>query len=113
MQMCTYNRKHLLGRALEALFNQDFAKDEYEIILVDDGSSDGTGDYVRSIQEQAPCRLVYLHQEHSGFGLARGRNLGIRHARGAIILFIDDDIVASPQLLAEHVATHKKHHDHV
>jgi len=111
VQMCTYNRKHLLGRALEALFKQNFPADQYEIILVDDGSTDGTGDYVRSID--APCRLTYLWQEHRGFGLARGRNLGIKHAKGHIILFVDDDIVASPNLLAEHVATHERHPDHV
>lgn len=111
VQMCTYNRKHLLGRALAALFNQDFPPDQYEIILVDDGSTDGTEEFVKSLD--APCRLTYLWQEHRGFGLARGRNLGIRHARGHIVLFVDDDIVASPRLLAEHVATHEKHPDHV
>ncbi len=111
VQMCTYNRKHLLGRALEALFHQNFPRDEYEILLVDDGSTDGTEEYVRSLA--APCRLTYLWQEHRGFGLARGRNLGIRKARGPIVLFVDDDIVASPNLLAEHVATHHKHLDHV
>lgn len=113
VQMCTYNRKHLLGRALEALFAQDLPKDEYEVLLVDDGSDDGTADYVKGIQGSAPCTLHYLHQEHRGFGLARGRNLGIRNAQGPIVLFIDDDIVASPQLLSEHVKSHTSHPDHV
>ena len=113
VQMCTYNRRHLLGRALEALFAQDMPKDSYEILLVDDGSTDGTGEYAQQLAATAPCRLVYLHQEHRGFGLARGRNLGIRHAQGPIVLFIDDDIVASPQLLSEHVKTHAAHADHV
>ncbi len=100
--MCTYNRKHLLGRALEALFNQNFPRDEYEIVLVDDGSTDGTGEFVRTLKP--PCKLEYIYQPNSG--LAHGRNQGIRHANGHIILFIDDDIVASSNLLAEHVKTH-------
>lgn len=107
--MCTYNRRHLLERALGALFEQTLPKDQYEIVLVDDGSTDGTGDYVKTLDP--PCALTYIHQENSG--LARGRNQGIRHANGHIILFIDDDIVASPDLLAEHVKTHERHMDHV
>lgn len=109
VQMCTYNRKQLLERALQALFNQDFPKDEFEIVLVDDGSPDGTGDYVKSLNP--PVKLKYLYQENSG--LAKGRNNGIRNASGHIILFIDDDIVASPNLLKEHVDTHERHPDHV
>jgi glycosyltransferase involved in cell wall biosynthesis len=111
VQMCTYNRRHLLERALKALFNQNFPKNEFEIVLVDDGSTDGTGEYIKTVLPTAPCRITYIHQENSG--LAHGRNQGIRHARGHIILFIDDDIVASPNLLAEHVATHEKYPDHV
>lgn len=107
--MCTYNRKFLLERALAALFEQDLPPDQYEIVLVDDGSTDGTGDYVRTLAP--PCHFTYVHQENSG--LAHGRNQGIRRARGEIVLFIDDDIVASPQLLAEHVKTHEQHPDQV
>jgi len=107
--MCTYNRKKLLERALEALFAQRFPKDQYEIVLIDDGSTDGTGEYVKSLDP--PCPLTYVHQQNSG--LAKGRNQGIRHANGQIVLFIDDDIVASPNLLAEHVKTHERHMDHV
>lgn len=107
--MCTYNRKRLLERALTALFNQNFPKDQYEIVLIDDGSTDGTGEYVKTLDP--PCPMTYIHQQNSG--LAKGRNQGIRHANGQIILFIDDDIVASPNLLAEHVKTHEQHMDHV
>lgn len=107
--MCTYNRRHLLERALTALFNQNFPKDQYEIVLVDDGSTDGTGDYVKTLDP--PCKLTYIYQKNSG--LAKGRNEGIRHANGHVILFIDDDIVASPYLLAEHVRTHDRYMDHV
>lgn len=109
VQMCTYNRKHLLAKALDALFRQNFPKDEYEIVLIDDGSTDGTGDFVKTLSP--PCRLVYHYQENSG--LTRGRNKGVKLANGHIVLFVDDDIIACPNLLAEHVRTHERFMDHV
>lgn len=109
VQMCTYNRRHLLGKALEALFAQNLAHDKYEIVLIDDGSTDGTREFVNSLNP--PCRLVYHHQINSG--LTAGRNKGIELASGRIMLFIDDDIIASPNLLAEHLRTHHRFPEHV
>jgi glycosyltransferase involved in cell wall biosynthesis len=105
VQICTFNRRDLLVKALEALFRQDYPPDAFEIVLVDDGSGDGTGEAVKALNP--PCALNYLYQENAG--LATARNKGIRAARGEIVLFVDDDIMASESLLSEHVKTHRAH----
>lgn len=109
VQICSYNRKDILKRSLEALFNQDFPAGEFEIIVVDDGSADGTGDMVKALN--APCGFKYIRQEH--LGLSIGRNKGIREAKGKYVLFVDDDIISDKNLLKEHLKTHQKYPDSV
>jgi glycosyltransferase involved in cell wall biosynthesis len=104
VQLCTFNRRNLVRRSLDALFGLDFPASDYEIVLVDDGSSDGTEEMVSELRP--PCRLVYQRQENSG--LAAARNVGIRHSDGEVVLFIDDDIIADPGLLAAHWASHER-----
>lgn len=105
VQICTYNRRALLGRVMQALFAQDLDPALYEIVLVDDGSSDGTyEDVIRSLQP--PCALHVVRQKNAG--LARGRNVGIARARGEIIMFMDDDVLATPGLLSAHVRFHQQ-----
>lgn len=105
VQICSYNRKNILKRCLERIFFQDFHPDDYEVILVDDGSTDGTKDMVGQLKPN--CDFNYFYQSNKG--LASARNHGISKARGEIILFIDDDILASPQLVREHYDFHKSH----
>lgn len=103
VQLCTYNRKALLGTVLRALFNQTLDADRYEIVVVDDGSADGTYEEVlRPLQP--PCAFHLVRQRNAG--LAAGRNAGIARARGQIVLFMDDDVLATPGLLAAHVRFH-------
>ncbi|TET29585.1 glycosyltransferase family 2 protein [Candidatus Aerophobetes bacterium] len=103
----TYNRKEILREALEFLFNQSYPKENYEIVIVDDGSTDGTEKMINSLSP--PCRLVYLHQDRKGPAIAR--NLGIKNARGKIIVFIDSDIFSSPDFINEHVKFHRRFGD--
>jgi GT2 family glycosyltransferase len=106
VQMCTYNRRALLGRVLDALFKQDLDPAEYEVVLVDDGSTDGS--YESVIERVAPpCAFHVVRQRNAG--LARGRNAGIARARGTIIMFMDDDVLATPGLLAAHLRFHDVH----
>ncbi|MDQ6781070.1 MAG: glycosyltransferase family 2 protein [Candidatus Eremiobacteraeota bacterium] len=106
VQLCTYNRKALLGRVLRALFAQTLEPDRYEIVLVDDGSTDGTYEEVlRPLQPR--CAFHLVRQRNAG--LAAGRNAGIARARGEIILFMDDDVLATPGLLAAHARFHAEH----
>ncbi len=110
VQLCTHNRHELLGRVLDALFHQDLDPDDYEIILVDDGSDDGT--YEAILARLVPTCAFHLVRQ-SNAGLARGRNVGLERARGDIILFMDDDVLATPGLLSAHSRFHRAHPDSI
>ena len=107
--IATHNRKDLLERSIECLFCQDYPKDYYEIIVVDDGSRDGTEKMVKG--KNPSCTLKYLrHKERKG--QSKAKNLGINHAQGEVIIFIDDDVFCPPQFIREHMRYHEKY-DHV
>lgn len=99
----TYNRVDRLKKTIQSLENQTYPKNDFEVIIVSDGSTDGTDEYLSSIN--TPLQLTYLRQNNQG--PAAARNEGIKNAQGDIILFIDDDIVATPELIAEHYASHQ------
>lgn len=93
----TFNRKNILVKVLRALDAVEHAF-PFEVIVVDDGSSDGTFEEASSL---APSyELTVLRQQNSGAGAAR--NAGAAKARGSLLLFLDDDMIADPQLLIEH-----------
>lgn len=103
----THNRCPILERSLAALLSQPMAAEEVEIIVVDDGSIDATPDLVRRISASSPMELRYLYQQQQGAGAARNR--GLQQAIAPLVLFMDDDIIASPMLLAEHRRSHHLH----
>jgi len=103
----TYNRCELVRRTLESLAQQTYPSSRFEVILCDDGSTDGTGEMAQSLQ--VPYQLRYFWQANRG--RAAARNLGLRQAQGEIILFLDGDMVADPSLIAEHVASHQIYPD--
>ena len=107
VQICSYNRWPLLKRSLEALFAQNLPKDLYEIVFVDDGSTDDSLKMATDMATIAPCRLKVLTKTNDG--LARARNLGIRNCEGEYILFMDDDTFADPGLLRAHLAFHAQY----
>ncbi len=98
----TFNRRSTLVEVLPSLANQDYPEDDFEILLCDAGSTDGTFELV---QELAISNLRFLVGTDSGRGGARNR--GIKAARGEIILFTDADIIAEPDLLSQHVRYHE------
>jgi len=95
----TYNRKDLLKECLDSLFNQTYPKERYEIIVVNDGSTDGTEEVLKEYAKKAPCAFKWLTQQNKGSYAAR--NLGIKNARGEIICFIDDDCIADRKWLED------------
>lgn len=103
----TYNRLAQLKRVVAGLEQQTHPADHWQVVIVSDGSSDGTSDYLSSLH--TPLSLIPLVQEHQGVSAAR--NLGVRAADGDIVLFIDDDIVPAPQLVEEHARSHTAHGD--
>jgi glycosyltransferase involved in cell wall biosynthesis len=90
--LCTRNRADLLEKALLSVSEQDFPSSDYEIILVDNASTDRTADVAQRFQGRAPLR--YIHEERVGLCIAR--NTGWRAAKGQIIAYFDDDAIARP-----------------
>jgi GT2 family glycosyltransferase len=93
--ICTFNRARLLKRALRALSRQSLASELFEVVVVDDCSSDDTHDVCNAMVRELPG-LRYVSTEENG-GPSRARNIGVRAARGDYILFTDDDCVAEPR----------------
>jgi len=104
----THNEKKILARTLNYLMVQDYPRDQYEIIVVDDGSTDGTQEMVES-KTESKISLRCLYQKQRGPHFAR--NLGIEKARGEIIIFVDSDIFTAPNFITEHVKFHQKFGD--
>lgn len=85
--MPTYNRADLLPNTIESILNQDF--DDFELLIVDDGSTDNTAEVIEQIQERDP-RLCYLKlAENRGIGFAR--DAGLKHVSGKYIALADSD----------------------
>ena len=104
----THNRKAALGRCLDALARQSVLPQEFEVVIVDDGSTDGTRE---AVEERCdPFEIRYFRQEPSGPGAAR--NLGIEKAAGELVLMIGDDIYADERLIEEHLLAHAVRPEH-
>lgn len=96
--ICTYNRSEILTGALESLVQQSLSPHCYEIIVVDNASTDETTEVVRAFQEKHPgYTIVLIHEPQQG--LAYARNTGLRHARGGYVAYLDDDARAHPDWL--------------
>lgn len=101
----TYNRLRRLEQVLGALEEQSYPLAAFEVIVVSDGSTDGTNQYLQNLR--TPLQLNVVLKPNGG--PAAARNKGIKCARGEIILFLDDDVVPAPHLIAEHIRLHAEH----
>jgi GT2 family glycosyltransferase len=89
---------------ITALERQAYPSDAYEVIVISDGSTDGTHAYLETLHSTMCLR--WFPQVNRG--PAAARNAGIQKAGGELIVFIDDDLVPEPQLLAEHARSHQE-----
>lgn len=89
----TYNRRRLLAEALDSVWAQTFT--DYEVIVVDDGSTDDTLAYLETVQEP---RLRFLSEPHRG--ISPTANAGLRAARGEFVARLDSDDLWTPGMLA-------------
>lgn len=101
----TYNRRVLLGHTLESLVRQTLPADRFEVLVVDDGSSDGTAEVVHGYRDRLNVR--YFFQEDEGWRVARARNVGIAHARSEVTVMVDSGVVLHQGCLAAHLSSHE------
>jgi peptidoglycan/xylan/chitin deacetylase (PgdA/CDA1 family)/GT2 family glycosyltransferase len=94
----------MLARCLAALAAQSEDPAAFEVIVADDGSTDGTAAALAALSTPFELRTI----EHAKAGKPAVLNAAIEAARGEVCLFIDDDVIASPRLVAEHLAAHRR-----
>jgi glycosyltransferase involved in cell wall biosynthesis len=96
----TCNRPDSLRAVLEGYGSVGFH--DFEVVVADDGSEPETGNLIRSLARESRFPLTHVRQPKDGFRLAAARNLGVRAARGDVILFTDGDCVPLPDFLEAH-----------
>lgn len=107
--VCTYNRCALLRNALSSLVEQTVEPDRYEVIVVDNNSTDGTRQAVQGFEDSTAVPVRYVLEEQQG--VSHARNRGIDEARGEIVAYLDDDELADPGWLAAMLDVYRRHPD--
>lgn len=101
--MGAYNQRTILPLVLEGFETQDFPKDEYEVIVVDSTSTDGTSDFIKEYQASYKFTPIIRKNE----GKAAARNAGVQAAQGDIVIITDSDMIPHAQLVSTHVQAHE------
>lgn len=102
------NGEDFIPETIESILAQTY--ESWELLLVDDGSTDGSSAIAKSYAEQYPQQIRYLeHEGHDNKGMSASRNLGISHARGDFIGFLDADDLWVPQKLEEQLEIFEQH----
>lgn len=102
----TFNRSDILNKTLDSLFNQSVDLRDYEVIVVNDGSTDDTAKVTRKFSKKYK-NFHYIKQRNQGQGVAR--NTGFKKAKGEVIVLIGDDIIPTYDFLYEHQKYHYLH----
>jgi len=102
----TYNRAGLLRHTLDSLVGQHLPTAEFEVLVVDDGSSDGTAELVRGYADRLDLR--YFFQPDEGWRVAQARNVGLAAAAGAVSVMVDSGVVLHSGCLAAHLDSHRR-----
>lgn len=103
MVVPTFGRRPSLARLLDALAAQTVGPDAFEVVVVDDGSTDDTSEWLRAAR--TPYSLRVLEQVNAGPAAARNR--GVAGASGEVVVFFDDDVVPAPDALSVHASIHR------
>lgn len=105
----THNRRSMVLETIAALHHQTLPAHRFEVVVMCDGCTDGSYEAVSMVD--TPFRLRAF--AHAQSGVAATRNSGVSHAAARIVLFLDDDISAVPELLAEHLHLHEQREDRI
>lgn len=100
--ICTYNRAALLSESIAAIASQDFPSHDFEVLVVDNNSTDNTRRIVEDLSCNSIVDIRYLFECRQGLSFAR--NTGVEHSKGEIVAFVDDDIDANEGWLGAIVA---------
>ena len=100
--MITYNHERFIGEAVSSILDQTYR--DFELVIVDDGSTDATGEVIRGFRDE---RILYLRQENQG--PSEARNTALRVARGTLVAQMAGDDVAEPGRLERQLACHRDH----
>jgi glycosyltransferase involved in cell wall biosynthesis len=95
--ICTRNRASSLRGCLDALAAMDFNPRAWELIVVNNGSTDDTDEVLAAFAREVPFRATVIHEQRPG--LSRARNAGVEAARAPIVAFTDDDCYVAPDFL--------------
>lgn len=96
--LCTYNRDKYIYNVLKSVAENDYPHDQYEVVLVNNNSTDGTENECRRFQADYPdIRFRYFLETNQGLSYAR--NCGIRNAQGDLLVYVDDDATVNPEYL--------------
>jgi glycosyltransferase involved in cell wall biosynthesis len=101
--LSTYQRPEHLRRSLISLSHQQDVDGQFEVVVADDGSTDGTADLVYVFARTAKFPLQFTTHEHRGFWLSRSRNNGARVSRSTYLIFSDGDCLFPPHFVAQHL----------
>lgn len=104
--ICSCNRQELLRQTIDSVLAGDKPADGFELIVVDNNSTDGTREMVLGYGQDHP-QVVYAAETRQG--LCHARNRGIAVSRGEILIFLDDDIIASRTLLAAYHEVYRRY----
>lgn len=88
--ICTYNREKYLAPLLESIISQDYPKEEYEIVLINNNSADGTEEWCLTFAAAHP-EVAFRYFVETQQGLSHARNRGIAESRGSLLAYVDDD----------------------
>lgn len=99
----TYNKLSRLKLLMTSLKNQNCSTDCFEVIIINDQSTDDTMQYLKSLKSDFALHI--LEQKHSG--RAETRNKGLMKAKNDVIIFVDDDLILSPDFITEHLKRHE------
>jgi glycosyltransferase involved in cell wall biosynthesis len=102
----TYNRAELLRRTLDSLISQDLPGTDFEVLVVDDGSSDRTAELVEGYRDRLDLR--YFFQPDEGWRVAQARNVAIAHATGEVCVFVDTGVLLHSGCLRAHLRSHQQ-----
>lgn len=103
-----HDRRRFVGEAIESVLAQTYP--DWELLIVDDGSSDGSADIARGYSSWTPDKIRYVeHPGHVNFGVTRTRNVGAAASRGEFLAFLDSDDKWMPHKLADQIQLLQAH----